>query len=101
MHKAAITSIATCLTVVAAATAAVVPLLNSASALQGNEVPADTGLANTGLANTGPAGPAPVGPASAGGFEMVATYGDFDAATPLDAPTAWRMIIILQAAGTG
>ncbi len=48
------------------------------------------------LANTGPAGPAP-----AGGFEMVATYGDFDAATPLDAPTAWRMIIILQAAGTG
>jgi SAM-dependent methyltransferase len=62
---------------------------------------ANTGLANTGLANTGPAGPAPVGPASAGGFEMVATYGDFDAATPLDAPTAWRMIIILQAAGTG
>jgi SAM-dependent methyltransferase len=37
-------------------------------------------------------------PAS-GGFELVATYGDFDPATPLDAPTAWRMILILQAAG--
>ncbi len=32
-----------------------------------------------------------------GGFELVATYGDFDAATPLDAPAAWRMILMLKA----
>ena len=31
-----------------------------------------------------------------GGFELVATYGDFDETTELDAPTAWRMILILQ-----
>ncbi|MGH3251608.1 MAG: class I SAM-dependent methyltransferase [Trebonia sp.] len=31
-----------------------------------------------------------------GGFELVATYGDFDDTTPLDAPTAWRMILILR-----
>ena len=48
---------------------------------------AGTGLSGTGLASTG-------------GFDLVATYGDFDAATPLDAPAAWRMILILQAAGT-
>lgn len=33
------------------------------------------------------------------GFTLAATYGDFDETTPLDAPTAWRMIIVLQAAG--
>jgi len=32
-----------------------------------------------------------------GGFAIAASYGDFDETTPLDAPTAWRMIIILQA----
>ena len=53
-----------------------------------NAVLANTGLASTGLASTGL------------GFELVATYGDFDAETPLDAPAAWRMILILQAAGT-
>jgi SAM-dependent methyltransferase len=47
-------------------------------------------LANTGLASAGPAAP--------GSFELVATYGDFDPATPLDAPAALRMIIIIQAA---
>jgi SAM-dependent methyltransferase len=33
-----------------------------------------------------------------GGFELVASYGDFDETTPLDAPTAWRMILILRRA---
>jgi hypothetical protein len=33
-----------------------------------------------------------------GGFELVATYGDFDETTALDAPTAWRMILILRRA---
>ena len=45
-------------------------------------------LANVGAANAG-----------AGQFELIATYGDFDEKTALDAPTAWRMILILQAAG--
>jgi SAM-dependent methyltransferase len=40
------------------------------------------------LANTG-AG-------SGGAFELVATYGDFDETTALDAPTAWRMILVLR-----
>jgi SAM-dependent methyltransferase len=35
----------------------------------------------------------------AGALTMVASYGDFDQTTALDAPTAWRMILILQAAG--
>jgi SAM-dependent methyltransferase len=30
------------------------------------------------------------------GFELAATYGDFDETTPLDAATAWRMILILR-----
>jgi SAM-dependent methyltransferase len=38
----------------------------------------------------GPAGPA--GPA----LTLAATYGDFDLTTPLDAPSAWRMILILR-----
>jgi SAM-dependent methyltransferase len=29
-------------------------------------------------------------------FELVATYGDFDQTTPLDAPAAWRMVLILR-----
>jgi SAM-dependent methyltransferase len=29
-------------------------------------------------------------------FELVATYGDFDESTALDAPTAWRMILVLR-----
>lgn len=32
----------------------------------------------------------------AGGFSLVATYGDFDDSTTLDAPTAWRMILVLR-----
>jgi SAM-dependent methyltransferase len=35
---------------------------------------------------------------SSGGFELVATYGDFDETTALDAPTAWRMILVLRRA---
>ena len=31
-------------------------------------------------------------------FELVASYGDFDESTTLDAPTAWRMILILRRA---
>jgi SAM-dependent methyltransferase len=36
-------------------------------------------------------------PSRAAALELVATYGDFDLTTSLDAPTAWRMILILQA----
>jgi SAM-dependent methyltransferase len=35
-------------------------------------------------------------PQSAGSLELVATYGDFDETTTLDAATAWRMILILR-----
>jgi SAM-dependent methyltransferase len=42
------------------------------------------------LANGVPAGP------DGGTFELVATYGDFDQTTPLDAPTAWRMVLVLR-----
>jgi SAM-dependent methyltransferase len=38
-------------------------------------------------------------PGGPGTLELIATYGDFDETTPLDAPTAWRMILILQAVG--
>jgi SAM-dependent methyltransferase len=31
-----------------------------------------------------------------GGFELAATYGDFDEVTALDDPTAWRMILVLR-----
>ena len=44
-----------------------------------------------------PAAPAAPAPDSAPGrLELVATYGDFDETTPLDAPSAWRMILILR-----
>ena len=58
------------------------------------EFTAATALANTGsLANTGTAS----GPDdSSGAWELVASYGDFDETTTLDAPTAWRMILILR-----
>jgi SAM-dependent methyltransferase len=46
------------------------------------------------LANAG----GPGRPADAGAFELVATYGDFDESTPLDAPSAWRMILVLRRA---
>jgi SAM-dependent methyltransferase len=32
----------------------------------------------------------------AGGFITVASYGDFDADVPVDAPEAWRMILVLR-----
>jgi SAM-dependent methyltransferase len=32
----------------------------------------------------------------AGGFDVVASYGDFDDSTTLDAPSAWRMILVLR-----
>ena len=35
---------------------------------------------------------------SSGRFELVATYGDFDVTTALDASTAWRMILVLRKA---
>ena len=31
-------------------------------------------------------------------LELAASYGDFDDTTALDAPTAWRMILILRSA---
>ena len=33
---------------------------------------------------------------SSGGFELVASYGDFDETTALEASTAWRMILVLR-----
>ena len=33
---------------------------------------------------------------SSGGFELVASYGDFDETTALDSPAAWRMVLILR-----
>jgi SAM-dependent methyltransferase len=67
------------------------------------EFTAAIALANTVLASAGlaAAGAGRAEDRASGGFELVATYGDFDAATPLDAPTAWRMILILQAVETG
>ena len=32
----------------------------------------------------------------AGGFAVVASYGDFDAGAPVEAPGAWRMILVLR-----
>ena len=52
------------------------------------EFTAAVALANTGAAS----GPDD----SSGAWELVASYGDFDETTPLDAPTAWRMILILR-----
>jgi SAM-dependent methyltransferase len=53
-------------------------------------------------AAAGPAGPADrtaLAPDSVPGrLELVATYGDFDETTPLDAPSAWRMILVLRRA---
>lgn len=36
------------------------------------------------------------GEGAAGGFELVASYGDFDETTTLESPTAWRMILVLR-----
>jgi len=33
---------------------------------------------------------------AAGGFELIASYGDFDETTALESPTAWRMILVLR-----
>jgi SAM-dependent methyltransferase len=55
------------------------------------EFTAAIALANAAL----PGGTAPGG-TGAGRFELVASYGDFDDTTTLDAPTAWRMILILR-----
>lgn len=35
----------------------------------------------------------------AGGFTVVASYGDFDADSPVEAPDAWRMILVLRREG--
>jgi len=53
------------------------------------EFTAAVALANAAV----PAGPA--GPGS-GRLELVASYGDFDQVTPIEAATAWRMILILR-----
>ncbi len=45
-----------------------------------------------------PGGSAPRPDDPSGRFELVATYGDFDETTALDAPTAWRMILVLRRA---
>jgi SAM-dependent methyltransferase len=37
----------------------------------------------------------------AGGFTVAASYGDFDADLPVDAPEAWRMILVLRREGPG
>jgi SAM-dependent methyltransferase len=37
-----------------------------------------------------------LGAPAAGTFELVATYGDFDEMTPLEAPGAWRMVLVLR-----
>jgi SAM-dependent methyltransferase len=39
---------------------------------------------------------AQAGTGAGGGFELVASYGDFDETTALDAPSAWRMILVLR-----
>jgi len=36
------------------------------------------------------------GEGTADGFELVASYGDFDETTALESPTAWRMILVLR-----
>jgi SAM-dependent methyltransferase len=57
------------------------------------EFTAAVNLANTvALANARPDAAA----GSSGGFELVASYGDFDETTALEAPTAWRMILVLR-----
>ncbi|HEY0932699.1 MAG TPA: class I SAM-dependent methyltransferase [Trebonia sp.] len=57
------------------------------------EFTAAIALANTVLANTVLAG------AGSAPLELVASYGDFDGDTALDAPTAWRMVLVLRRAG--
>jgi SAM-dependent methyltransferase len=57
------------------------------------EFTAAVNLANTvALANARPGAAA----GTSGGFELVASYGDFDETTALEAPTAWRMILVLR-----
>jgi SAM-dependent methyltransferase len=54
-------------------------------------------LANTvALANARAGGDPGPGEGAPGGFELVASYGDFDETTALEAPTAWRMILVLR-----
>jgi SAM-dependent methyltransferase len=52
------------------------------------EFTAAVALANA-RAASGPGAPS-------GGFELVASYGDFDETTALDSPAAWRMVLILR-----
>ena len=65
------------------------------------EFTAAIALANAGAGAAVPpddpsSGRAPRPDDSSGHFELVATYGDFDETTALDAPTAWRMILVLR-----
>jgi SAM-dependent methyltransferase len=48
------------------------------------------------LANARTAAPTAKPGAPAGSLDLVATYGDFDETTPLDAASAWRMILVLR-----
>jgi hypothetical protein len=54
------------------------------------------------LANARAAASAPGDPSGgldpSAGFELVASYGDFDEATALNDPTAWRMVLVLRRA---
>jgi SAM-dependent methyltransferase len=43
-----------------------------------------------------PTSPVALAASAAGGLELVASYGDFDDSTPLESPTAWRMILVLR-----
>jgi SAM-dependent methyltransferase len=60
------------------------------------EFTAAIALANTAPAGPSQAGPDPVAPGGTGVFELVASYGDFDQTTALDASAAWRMILVLR-----
>jgi SAM-dependent methyltransferase len=62
------------------------------------EFTAAVALANTGVpANPGaPGNTGALASAPASRFELVASYGDFDETTALDAPSAWRMILVLR-----
>jgi hypothetical protein len=60
------------------------------------EFTAAVALANAALADPAAAASALVNPGGTGTFELVASYGDFDETTALDAPTAWRMVFILR-----
>jgi SAM-dependent methyltransferase len=60
--------------------------------------PGDSPVGSAPQPDASPVGSASQPDDSSGGFELVATYGDFDETTALDASAAWRMILILRRA---